>query len=104
MPVSEYFAVLLFSAAIPVVCSLYPPLRFYRHPKALLYTIGCIVVLFGAWDCFATYRGHWTFAPRGICGLYLANLPIEEVLFFAVIPYCCIFTWEVVLFISKRMS
>jgi hypothetical protein len=25
---------------------------------------------------------------------YLFNLPLEEVLFFVVIPFCCIFSWK----------
>lgn len=66
-------------------------------------TIGLIVVLFGGWDVFAVWRGHWRFGDAGVGKARLVNLPLEEVLFFVVIPFCCIFTWEVIkYFIGRR--
>ncbi len=67
-------------------------------------SIGLIVVIFGAWDVFATYRGHWHFNPDGVWSPKIINLPIEEVLFFVVIPFCCIFTWEAINYIKDRMK
>ena len=101
---SEYMTVLALSGAIPFVCSFYPPLGFYSHYKALLYSLGLIVVIFGTWDMFATWRGHWHFNPESVWKAAIVNLPLEEVLFFVVIPFCCIFTWEAVIYIKGRIS
>ena len=100
---SRYMMVLLFSVAIPFLASFWPPLKFYRHYRALLFTIGLIVIVFAGWDIFATWRGHWSFNPEGVGRLKVINLPLEEVLFFVVIPFCSIFTWEAILYLwGKR--
>jgi len=101
---SEYMTVLVLSGAVPLVCSFYPPLRFYAHYKSLLYSIGLIVAIFGTWDIFATWRGHWHFNPQSVWKATIVNLPLEEVLFFFVIPFCCIFTWEAIVHIKDKLS
>lgn len=100
---SKYMLVLVLSISVPLVVSFWPPLKFYKNIRALFYSIGIIVVIFGAWDVFATYRGHWYFNPRGVGNIKIVNLPLEEVLFFVVIPFCCIFTWEAIKYIKKRL-
>jgi len=94
---------LLLSIAVPLLLSFYPPLKFYRRPQALFGSIGLIVVIFGVWDVFATWRGHWWFNPRGVWTPRIINLPVEEVLFFVVIPFCCLFTWEAIKYIKSRI-
>jgi lycopene cyclase domain-containing protein len=95
--------VLILSGAIPLALGFAPPLKLYRHARALFYSIALIVVIFGAWDVYATSRGHWCFNPSGVLPLRIINLPIEEVLFFIVIPFCCIFTWEALLYLKERL-
>jgi lycopene cyclase domain-containing protein len=59
--------------------------------------------LFGGWDVWATRRGHWFFDPQSIWGPEIWSLPVEEVLFFLVIAFCSIFSWEVILFFKKKL-
>jgi lycopene cyclase domain-containing protein len=99
---SGYMKVLLISSAIPLIASFWPGLKFYRNFPALAISLALTAILFGAWDIFAVWRGHWSFDPGGICGIHLFNLPLEEVLFFILIPFCCIFTWEALIYIRKR--
>lgn len=47
-----------------------------------------------AWDMWFTDLGVWSFNPQYITGCTLGNLPVEEVLFFVVVPYCCVFIYE----------
>ena len=98
---SSYMFVLIIALSVPLVVSFWPPLKFYRYPKALALSIFFVFFLFGAWDVFATWRGHWTFNPQGVWRMRIFLLPLEEVLFFIVIPFCCIFTWETIKFISR---
>jgi lycopene cyclase domain-containing protein len=101
---SEYLRILILAGIVPLALSFWPSLRFYHSLKALLFSIASIVCIFGAWDVFAVVRGHWHFNPQAILGLYIFNLPLEEVLFFVVIPFCCIFSWEVVKFFKGKFS
>lgn len=50
--------------------------------------------LYIAWDAFFTKEGVWYFNEKYITNNPLFGLPVEEVLFFFVVPYCCIFIYE----------
>ncbi len=99
---SEYLIVLILTLIFPLVLSFYPPLRFYRRVNifALINTIILILVIFGMWDVFATLRGHWYFNENKVFPIRIFNLPFEEILFFILIPFCCIFTWETIKYIK----
>ena len=96
-------AVLVISGIVPFIASFWPALRFWRAWRPLLYSISLIVLIFGGWDVFATWRGHWSFNPDGVWPLRVLNLPVEEVLFFVVIPFCCVFSWEAFKFFKSRV-
>jgi len=100
---SRYATVLILSVAMPFVLSFWPNLKFYRHIRALFKSIFLIVLIFGSWDILAAYRGHWHFNPEGVWSFRFFNLPLEEILFFVVIPFCCIFTWEALKFIRDKI-
>jgi hypothetical protein len=46
------------------------------------------MIIFGAWEILATYRQHWYFDPQAVWDMRIVNLPLEEVLFCAIIPFC----------------
>lgn len=53
--------------------------------------------LFTLWDWYAVAHGHWHFESARVTGIKLAReLPIEEILFFAVVPLAAILTLEAV--------
>lgn len=54
------------------------------------------LVLGVAWDLYALHAGQWTFDRRYLIGVSIAGLPIEEVLFFVVVPVCAVLTLEAV--------
>ena len=91
---SEYARVLFLAGIVPLLFSFWPSLQFYRNGRGLAMALAVIVLLFGGWDVWATARGHWSFAPGAVSSVRVFNLPLEEVLFFVVIPFCVIFTWE----------
>ena len=53
-------------------------------------------VFYIIWDMVFTKQGVWSFNENYITGIKLYNLPIEEVMFFFVVPYCCVFIYECV--------
>lgn len=71
--------------------------RVYRRWRRALAAVLPVAAAFVAWDIAAVAAGWWSFDPRYILGIRLpGGLPIEEVLFFVVIPVCAILTLEAV--------
>lgn len=70
--------------------------RVYRRPKRLLLAMLPMLAVFIAWDVVGILRGHWWYDERFISGIHLGPLPLEELVFFIVIPICMLLTWEAV--------
>lgn len=67
--------------------------RWLRLILALLPT----VVLFSAWDAYAIAQGHWDFNVDQVIGWQVvAKVPIDELLFFIIVPLASILTLEAV--------
>jgi lycopene cyclase domain-containing protein len=93
----EYLLVLLLCVSLPLGFFLFHPrIKLRENWKILLISLTVSVIPFLIWDYFATLYGHWQFNPDFILGIYLANLPMEEVLFFLAIPFCCHFVWWII--------
>ena len=68
-----------------------------RRFKRALLSIAPIALLFIIWDLYAIDRGHWHFDSRQILGLIgPGGIPLEELLFFTVVPLAAIMTIEAV--------
>ncbi len=98
----EYLLVLLVVVAFPLVRSGDRHLGLYERPGRLLAAIVLPSILFWAWDIVGVMRSHWWFNENAILGIRLAGLPVEEWLFFPVIAFVAIFTWESVKFLSGK--
>jgi lycopene cyclase domain-containing protein len=71
--------------------------RVYRRWRRLLAAIVPTMLVFGAWDIYAIGRQAWSYNSRYVVGVTLpGGLPLEECLFFLVIPTCAISTLEAV--------
>ena len=84
-----------------LVCALWlEPLlrvRVLRRWRRLLLTLLPVVVVFVLWDLGAIAAGHWTFDPEQTTGILLpGRLPLDELLFFVVVPFCAILGFEAV--------
>jgi lycopene cyclase domain-containing protein len=69
---------------------------FYKKWKHLFSAMILPAVFYIIWDMVFTKQGVWSFNENYITGIKLYNLPIEEVLFFFVVPYCCVFIYACV--------
>ena len=85
----------LMLACVAVTLPLEPTARVYRRPRRLLATLLPVLVVFAAWDLVATARGNWSFSHRFTLGATILGLPVEEWLFFLVVPTCTVLTYEV---------
>jgi len=71
--------------------------RVYARPRRWLLAVAPAFVLFTTWDLYAIARGHWWYDPRQTTGVLLpGRLPLEEALFFLVVPTCAILAFEAV--------
>lgn len=71
--------------------------RVYARWRRLLAALAPTVVVFCAWDAYAIASGHWTYDSTYLTGIDLpGDVPLDEVLFFAVTPTCAILTLEAV--------
>jgi lycopene cyclase domain-containing protein len=79
------------------------PLEFVLHTRVyarwprLLATLLPVGLVFGAWDVGAIHAAWWHYDSRYLIGAMLpGRLPVEELLFFLVIPTCAVLTLEAV--------
>jgi lycopene cyclase domain-containing protein len=69
--------------------------RVYGQLARLACAVLPVAAVFLAWDALAIAAGVWTYNPRYVTGLRLPLLrvPVEELLFFLVVPVCAILTY-----------
>ncbi|MGV0836745.1 lycopene cyclase domain-containing protein [Mycolicibacterium thermoresistibile] len=78
------------------------PLEFfgagvYRRAGQAARAILPVAVVFLVWDGIAIAFDVWTYNPQYLTGVMLpAGFPLEEVLFFVVIPLCALLTYNAV--------
>ena len=97
-----YLLVNLCSVAIPLAFSFEGKVQFYKKWKALFPALLIPATMFVIWDSLFTTQGVWGFNEQYLTGIKLYNLPLEEVLFFFCIPYCCVFSYEVLNYFIKQ--
>ena len=85
------------------------PLEFfgegvYRQPLRLLRAMAPVVAVFLIWDAIAIVHEVWHYNPRYLSGINVPFMPLEEMLFFIVIPLCGLLTYNVVSVSLVRMG
>lgn len=76
-------------------------LHLYRSLKQRIIITLHIFILGMIWDYYATYHQHWIFPGPGLIGVRIFNLPIEEFMFFLIVPYAIIATYK---YLDKRIK
>jgi lycopene cyclase domain-containing protein len=80
-------------------------LRITRKWKLFLLTDAVILAIYLAWDFWAVSKGSWFFDQEQTLGIYIfSRLPIEEVLFFIIVPLMVILTYLALIKLSKPSS
>ena len=94
-----YAALLLGSVAVPSLWTFDRKLKFYPKLPAVFLSIIGIGAFFVLKDVIFTRLEVWGFNPQYYSGIRIAGLPLEEWLFFVVIPYASMFLHETVVFL-----
>ena len=74
-----------------------------RRLKRAALSILPVAVIFLAWDYYAVASGHWFFDEMQVIGIYgPAGVPLEEFLFFIIVPLAALMTIEAVRAVKKH--
>ncbi|HEY5149082.1 MAG TPA: lycopene cyclase domain-containing protein [Mycobacterium sp.] len=69
----------------------------YRQPVRLLLSVLPVALVFLVWDAIAIAGDVWTYNPRFTSGIDVGfSIPLEELLFFIIIPLCGLLTYSAV--------
>jgi len=76
-----------------------------RRIKRAALSILPVVAIFLTWDYYAVDSGHWFFDKEQVVGIYgPSGIPIEEFLFFIIVPLAGLMTIEAVRAVKKNWS
>jgi lycopene cyclase domain-containing protein len=89
-----YLAVMAGCLLVTLPLELVLHVRVYARWRRLLLTLAPVLVVFLGWDALAVHAHQWSY--RHLTGIRIGNLPIEELVFFVVIPICVLLTYEAV--------
>ncbi|MFO7619913.1 MAG: lycopene cyclase domain-containing protein [Bacteroidales bacterium] len=88
---SLYLTLLVASVSMPLLLSFDRKVGFYKHWRYIFPSILITAVFFILVDIYFTRWGVWGFNPRYHSGIILYGMPLEEWLFFVIIPYASLF-------------
>lgn len=99
---SLYLLLLLFSILVPLSLSFDKKLQFYKQWKYLFPSMFVVALFYIVFDIYFTHLGVWGFNAQYHSSIVFLKLPLEEWLFFIIIPYSSIFLHDaIVLYFSK---
>ncbi|MBD3246238.1 MAG: hypothetical protein GF333_04435 [Candidatus Omnitrophica bacterium] len=99
---SEYAVILFVFFLFPVTLSAYPPLRLYARIRAVAVTIGKVLLLWGAWEVFAVFRGYWRYREITVFPWRFFNLPAEALARIVLVSFCSIVLWETIRYFNRK--
>jgi lycopene cyclase domain-containing protein len=96
-----YLAVLFLVLIVTLITNRLLSIKVY--PKVLFSVVLSLtfVIVGTIWDSYSVSQGHWFFNEESLIGIKLGILPIEEYLFFIVVPYFCISVYKLM---EKRFN
>jgi lycopene cyclase domain-containing protein len=97
-----YLLLIILSLSYPLFKSFENKIQFHTKWKFLFPGIILSAAFFIIWDIWFTSIGIWSFKPAYVLGFNIINLPFEEWLFFIVIPFACVFIYEVLNYFIKK--
>lgn len=99
---SAYLLINFLTILFPILLSFDNRVQFYKKWKYIFPGLFITGLLFLIWDYLFTVLDVWSFNADYLIGVYLFNLPLEEILFFITVPFACIFIYECLNFYVKK--
>lgn len=88
----------------PFVLSFDNRVRYVKSWGNVFIASTIIAIPFIIWDIIFTENGIWGFNPDYLVGVSIFGLPIEEILFFWVVPMACVFVYECCKFYFRKVN
>ena len=99
----HYALVLLFIAVCAVGVNAGFRLKISRYWRVFLATDAVILAMYTAWDVWAIENHNWRFDSEQIVRINIFGiLPIEEILFFVIVPLITVLTYLALKKLSAR--
>lgn len=93
----SYFAMLTFTLVGSIWLEIFLKVGVIRRIKRVALSILPTAIIFLIWDYYAVANGHWWFDKNQVVGIFgPSGIPIEEFLFFFVVPLAALLTIEAV--------
>jgi lycopene cyclase domain-containing protein len=70
--------------------------RVYARWRRLLIALVPQLVVFLAWEAYAIAHSHWGYDRAQVLPVRIGGMPLEELLFFLVVPVCAVLALEAV--------
>ena len=90
-----YFILLFITILYPLLQSFEWRIKYHTKWKKVFVSAFVMMLLFIPWDIWFTKQAIWSFNKSYTIGLSIFLLPIEEWLFFIIVPFSCVFIYEV---------
>ena len=98
----HYLGVLLFIGICAAGVSLGFKVKSAHFWRIFLATAATILFIYLAWDLWAISKKNWHFDSHQILNIFvLPKVPIEEVLFFIIVPLTTIVTYKALLRLTR---
>lgn len=100
-----YSILMLLTLSYPLAQSFERRIYYYKKWRMLLPSIVLMMLIFIPWDIWFTDWSVWQFNSDYIFGVKIFQLPIEEWMFFIIVPFSCVFIHEVLnYFFNKKLE
>ena len=100
---SVYLILEILTIFVPLLFSGDRKLQFFPKIRAVLLSIVVVALFYIVGDILFTHWGIWGFNPKYHTGIVILGLPLEEWLFFIVIPYASIFLHETLIYLFPNL-
>ena len=88
----------------PIILSFDKNIRYVKSWKYALMAAVIVAVPFIIWDAIFTHYKFWGFNDEHNLGIRFFDLPLEEILFFILVPFACTFIYECCKYFMRNKS
>lgn len=90
-----YLLTMVLSLLGPIFLSFEKSVKYVRYWRKSILAALIVGIPFIIWDVSFTQTGIWGFNEKYVSGFWIFGLPIEEWSFFIVVPFCCLFIYQI---------